>query len=111
LLKQRLQVVLKIAIVGQARFGLIVEAHLDITIRHLELARETGQRSQPADSVVFRGGYLAQAQKGLTQRKDSRRSSRPANSGGGVPAPGEKGLRTGSMWAPYIEIRKITRHI
>mgnify|MGYP000305313313 CR=1 FL=1 len=30
-------------------------------------------------------------------RKDSRRSSRPASSGGGVPAPGEKGLRIGSM--------------
>ncbi len=78
LLKQRLQVVLKIAVVSQARFGLVVDTHLDIAESNLELAGETRQRTQTAHGVVFRGCDLAQAQQGLTQlRCDQRRKRTP----------------------------------
>ena len=65
--QQRLQVVLQVAVVGQARFGLQVDADLDIGVLELEAAREAGQRAQRATAQFARLLRARQPQQGLAQ--------------------------------------------
>jgi len=78
LLDERLQVVLEVAVVGKARFRVVVDADLDIAETHLELACETRQRAQAANGMVFRRGDLAQAQQGLARSCGASKAGRNA---------------------------------
>jgi len=67
LLEQCLQVVLEIPVVGQSRFGGVVQTHLDVGECHLELAGKPRQCAQPTNCVFLGSLDLAQAQQRLTK--------------------------------------------
>ena len=73
-LEQGLQVVLQVAVVGQARLGVEVQADLDVLVLDLQRPHEAGQRAQGALGKVARLLVAAQAQQGLAQlRRQQRR--------------------------------------
>jgi hypothetical protein len=73
-LQQRLQVVLEVAIVGQPRLRLEVQADLDVPVLHLQGLGEPGQGSQRALRQGFGRLLPAQTQQRLAQlRRQQRR--------------------------------------
>ena len=66
-LQQRLQVMLQIAIVGQARLWIEVQADFDILIFDLQRFRKTRQGAQSPLREIFRLLVSAQPQQSLAQ--------------------------------------------
>lgn len=72
--QQGLQVVLEIAVVGQARLGVEVDAHFKIGVLELQGLREAGQRAQAAGGEVLGRLPARQPQQGEAQlRRQHRR--------------------------------------
>jgi hypothetical protein len=67
LLDERLQVVLKVTVVGQPRLRLVIEPDFDIVEHHLELARKAGECTQAAHCISLGRFDLAQAQQCLAK--------------------------------------------
>ena len=65
--QQRLQVVLQVAIVGQPRLGIEVDANLDILVLQLERLGEARQRAQGTPTQIARLLRPRQPQQGLAQ--------------------------------------------
>ena len=62
--QERAKIKFQVAIIGQARFGSVVDADLDVTVVDFEFAGESSESLETSDREVLGGFLFAEVEKG-----------------------------------------------